>query len=112
MFADVELKVALGKRLAVPHEAILDSGTRQIVFVESGEGRFEPKEVTLGLRVDDRHEILAGLKPGTRVVASANFFLDSESKLRESMGAMAGMAGMERMRMDKMQGMEGMGGRQ
>lgn len=112
MFADVELKVSMGRRLAVPHEAILDSGTRQIVFVEKGEGHFEAKEVTLGLRVDDQHEILAGLKPGNRVVASANFFLDSESKLRESMGAMAGMAGMERMRMEGMQGMGGMPGMQ
>lgn len=110
MFADVELKVALGRRLAVPHEAILDSGTRQIVFVEKGEGHFEAKEVTLGLRVDDRQEVLSGLTPGTRVVASANFFLDSESKLRESMGAMAGMAGMERMRMGDMEGMQGMQG--
>lgn len=108
MFADIELKVSMGRRLAVPHEAILDSGTRQIVFVEKGEGRFEAKEVTLGLRVDDRQEVLSGLTPGTRVVASANFFLDSESKLRESMGAMAGMAGMERMRMEGMQEMEGM----
>lgn len=115
MFADVELKVSMGRRLAVPHEAILDSGTRQIVFVEKGEGHFEAKEVTLGLRVDDQHEILSGLSPGTRIVASANFFLDSESKLRESMGAMAGMAGMERMRMggmEKMEGMEGMSGMQ
>ena len=108
MFADVELKVSMGRRLAVPHEAILDSGTRQIVFVEKGEGHFEAKEVTLGLRVDDRQEVLSGLTPGTRVVASANFFLDSESKLRESMGAMAGMAGMERMRMGGMEKMEGM----
>lgn len=106
MFADIELKVSLGRRLAVPHEAILDSGTRQIVFVEKGEGHFEAKEVTLGLRVDDRHEVLSGLSPGTRIVASANFFLDSESKLRESMGAMAGMAGMERMRMGEMEGMQ------
>ncbi len=110
MFADVELKVSLGRRLAIPHEAILDSGTRQIVFVENGEGHFEPKEVTLGLRVDDLHEIVSGIQPGTRVVASANFFLDSESKLRESMGAMAGMAGMERMRMGDMEGMQGMEG--
>ena len=110
MFADVELKVSMGRRLAVPHEAILDSGTRQIVFVEKGEGHFEAKEVTLGLRVDDRQEVLSGLTPGTRVVASANFFLDSESKLRESMGAMAGMAGMERMRMGDMEGMQEMEG--
>ena len=108
MFADVELKVPLGRRLAVPQEAVLDSGTRQIVFVEKGEGHFEPQEVKLGLRVDDRQEILSGLKPGTRVVASANFFLDSESKLRESMGLMAGMPGMERMRMGGMEGMKGM----
>ena len=115
MFADVELKVGLGRRLAVPREAILDSGTRQIVFVAKGDGHFEPQEVTLGLRVDDQHEILSGLKAGTRVVASANFFLDSESKLRESMGLMAGMPGMERMRMggkEEMQEMEKMPGTQ
>ncbi|MBI4380563.1 MAG: efflux RND transporter periplasmic adaptor subunit [candidate division NC10 bacterium] len=110
MFADVELKVQLGRRLAVPREAVLDSGTRQIVFVEKGDGHFEPKEVTLGMRVDGQQEILSGLKPGARVVASANFFLDSESKLRESMGLMAAMPGMERMRMPGMEGMEGMPG--
>jgi Cu(I)/Ag(I) efflux system membrane fusion protein len=110
MFADVELKADLGRRLAVPREAILDSGTRQIVFVEKGNGHFEPKEVTLGMRVDGQQEILAGLKAGSRVVASANFFLDSESKLRESMGLMAAMPGMERMKMPGMEGMEGMPG--
>ncbi len=108
MFADVELKVPLGRRLAVPREAVLDSGIRQIVFVEKGDGHFESKEVTLGMRVDGQQEILSGLKPGARVVASANFFLDSESKLRESMGLMAGMPGMERMRMPGMEGMPGM----
>ncbi len=110
MFADVELKVPLGRRLAVPREAVLDSGTRQIVFVEKGDGHFEPKEVTLGMRVDGQQEILSGLRPGARVVASGNFFLDSESKLRESMGLMAGMPGMERMRMPGMEGMEGVPG--
>ena len=108
MFADIELKVPLGRRLAVPREAVLDSGTRQIVFVDKGEGHFEPKEVTLGLRVDHQQEIVSGLTPGTRVVASANFFLDSESRLRESMGLMAGMPGMERMRVGGMEGMQGM----
>ncbi len=112
MFAEVELNVTMGRRLAVPQEAVLDSGTRQIVFVDQGDGHFEPKEVRLGLRVDNRYEILSGLKPGTRVVASANFFLDSESKLRESMGLMAAMPGMERMRMGGMEGMEGMPGMQ
>lgn len=110
MFADVELNVPIGRRLAVPQEAILDSGTRQIVFVDEGDGHFKPQEVRLGLKVDNKYEILSGLKPGTRVVASANFFLDSESKLRESMGLMAGMPGMERMRMPGMEGMEGMPG--
>lgn len=110
MFADVELSVAMGRRLAVPQEAVLDSGTRQIVFVEKGEGHFEPQEVKLGLKVDTKYEILSGLTSGTRVVASANFFLDSESKLRESMGLMAGMPGMERMRMGGMEGTQGMEG--
>jgi len=112
MFADVELNVAMGRRLAVPQEAVLDSGTRQIVFVEKGEGRFEAQEVKLGLRVDNKYEILSGLKPGTKVVASANFFLDSESRLRESMGLMAGMPGMERMRTGGTEGTQGMEGMQ
>jgi Cu(I)/Ag(I) efflux system membrane fusion protein len=108
MFADVELKIPLGRRLVVPREAILDSGTRQIVFVERGDGHFAPQPVTLGVRVDDRQEVISGLQAKTRVVASAAFFLDSESKLRESMGLMAGMPGMERMRMPEMEGMDGM----
>ena len=57
--------------------------------------RFEPAEVKIGNKYDGYYEILAGLSPGERIVASASFLLDSESRLKEAMGAMAGMPGMD-----------------
>jgi Cu(I)/Ag(I) efflux system membrane fusion protein len=77
----------------VPDEAVLDSGLRKVVFLDKGEGRFEPAEVKVGNKFDGYYEILAGLSPGERILASASFLLDSESRLKEAMGAMAGMAG-------------------
>jgi membrane fusion protein, copper/silver efflux system len=82
MFANVEIRVDLGKRLAIPDEAILDTGTRKVVFVERGEGTFEPREVAVGYRGDGLAEILKGLKAGEKVVSAANFLIDSEAKLR------------------------------
>jgi hypothetical protein len=67
---------------------VLDSGIRQIVFVDKGQGYFEPREVKLGSKVDNYYLVLKGLKAGERVVTSGNFIIDSESRLR---GAMAGM---------------------
>jgi Cu(I)/Ag(I) efflux system membrane fusion protein len=84
-----------GKKLAIPDEAVLDSGIRKIVFIDRGEGRYAPAEVTLGGKYDNYYEVLAGLSPGERIIASASFLLDSESRLTEAMGAMAGMAGMD-----------------
>jgi membrane fusion protein, copper/silver efflux system len=78
----VELKINLGRRLAVPGDAVIDTGTRQIVYVDKGEGNFEPREVTAGLRAEKWVEILKGLKPGEKVAASANFLIDSEAKLK------------------------------
>jgi Cu(I)/Ag(I) efflux system membrane fusion protein len=63
------------------------------VFLDKGEGRFEPAEVKIGNKFDGYYEVLAGLSPGERILASAGFLLDSESRLKEAMGAMAGMAG-------------------
>ena len=95
MYANVEIDVDAGKRLAIPDEAVLDSGLRKVVFLDKGEGRFQPAEVKLGGKFDGYHEVLSGLSPGERILASASFLLDSESRLKEAMGAMAGMAGME-----------------
>jgi Cu(I)/Ag(I) efflux system membrane fusion protein len=82
MFTNIEIKIELGKRLAVPSEAVIDTGTRKIVYVDKGEGNFEPREVVTGLRADKMVEVLQGLKEGDRVASSANFLIDSEAQLR------------------------------
>jgi Cu(I)/Ag(I) efflux system membrane fusion protein len=94
--------------LAIPDEAVLDSGLRKVVFLDRGEGRFEPREVKLGGKFDSYYEVLSGLSPGERIVASASFLLDSESRLKEAMGAMAGMPGMEKEGTQGKGGMKGM----
>jgi Cu(I)/Ag(I) efflux system membrane fusion protein len=88
MFADVEITVPLGDRLAVPEGAVIDTGVRKVVIVDRGSGYFEPREVRLGARASDLFEVLDGLKAGERVVTSANFLIDSESKLKEAVGGM------------------------
>ncbi len=87
MFGDVVLEADLGERVSVPSEAVLDTGVRTVVFVDRGEGLFEPREVTTGLRLPDRVEILAGVAPGESVLAAGTFFVDSESKLRAALSA-------------------------
>jgi len=82
MFTNVEIKVDLGRRLVIPAEAIIDTGTRQIVYVDKGEGLFEPREVKVGLRTQEVAEVLQGLRPGERVAASGAFLLDSEAQLK------------------------------
>ncbi|MBI4487747.1 MAG: efflux RND transporter periplasmic adaptor subunit [Deltaproteobacteria bacterium] len=101
MYTNVEIGVDAGRKLAIPDEAVLDSGLRKVVFLDKGEGRFQPAEVKIGGKFDGYYEVLAGLSPGERILASASFLLDSESRLKEAMGAMAGMPGMERDRADK-----------
>ena len=93
MYANVQIDIDAGRKLAVPDEAVLDSGLRKVVFLDKGEGRFEPAEVKIGNKFDGYYEVLAGLSSGERILASAGFLLDSESRLKEAMGAMAGMAG-------------------
>lgn len=82
MFTDVELKVDLGRKLAVPDEAVIDTGLRQIVYVDKGDGYFEPRAITTGLRAEKFVEVVAGLKTGEKVASSANFLIDSEAKLK------------------------------
>lgn len=82
--------------LSVPRSAVLDTGTRRLVLVGAGAGRFAPREVTTGRRAGDRVEILNGLKDGEEVVVSANFLIDAESNLQsalQGLGAHAGHGG-------------------
>jgi RND family efflux transporter MFP subunit len=88
MYADVDLSADLGERLAVPDTAVMDTGTRSVVFVDKGDGFFEPREVRIGLRLPDHYEILDGLTEDERVLTSANFYVDSESKLKAALAAM------------------------
>ena len=91
MYANVEIKVHLGRKLAVPEGAIIDTGLRQMAIIDKGSGYFEPREVKVGAKVDDYYEVIKGLKAGEKVVTSANFLIDSESKLKEAIGTMPGM---------------------
>jgi Cu(I)/Ag(I) efflux system membrane fusion protein len=85
MYANVEIKIRLGQKLVVPEGAVIDTGIRQMVIIDKGSGYFEPREVKVGAKVDDYYEVTKGLKAGERVVTSANFLIDSESKLKEAM---------------------------
>ena len=91
MYAKVEFASGRGqaKVLAVPESAVLDSGTRQVVLVELGAGRFEPRAVKLGMRGDGYVEVLEGVKEGEAVVVSANFLIDAESNLKAALGGFA-----------------------
>jgi Cu(I)/Ag(I) efflux system membrane fusion protein/cobalt-zinc-cadmium efflux system membrane fusion protein len=82
MFANVEMQGGGGAGLTVPADAVLDSGTQQVVFVAQGEGMFTPREVRIGRRLGERIEIVSGVKEGEQVAVGATFFLDSESQLR------------------------------
>ncbi len=110
MYVNAEIKIDGGRHLAVPEEAVLDSGLRKIVFVDKGSGHFEPKEVKLGARLAGFYQIVSGLDEGQKIAASSAFLFDSESRLAEAMGAMTGMPGMSMEGMAGMQGMEGMKG--
>ena len=86
MYAGVEITIRLGDKVAVPEGAIIDTGIRKVAIVEKGAGYFEPRDVKLGTKAGDYYEVLDGLKVGERVVTSANFLIDSESKLKEAVG--------------------------
>ncbi len=82
MFVDVEFPITMPPTLNVPVDAIMDSGLKQIVFVDRGNGYFEPRRVKIGWHLGNRVEILEGLKPGERIVVSGNFLIDSESRMK------------------------------
>lgn len=91
MYVNVTLNISYGTQTVVPVEAVLDSGAEQVVFVAHENGFFEPRKIKIGAEVTGRYVVLDGLKPGERVVTSGNFLIDSESRLKSAMGAMAGM---------------------
>jgi Cu(I)/Ag(I) efflux system membrane fusion protein len=82
MFTNVEIRISLGQKLVIPESAVIDTGTSQVVYVDKGEGAFEPREVELGLRADGAVEVLRGVKAGEKVAFSANFLIDSEAQLK------------------------------
>lgn len=86
MYAEIRIKVTLGSRLAVPLDAILNTGARSLVFVDKGDGALEPREVKTGFKADGFTEILSGLRAGDKVVTSANFLVDSESRMKAPAG--------------------------
>lgn len=95
MYANVALKIPLGTRLAVPRDAIIESGERQLIFIHHGGGKLEWRSVTLGVSAGDWVEVAEGLKEGDHIITSANFLIDSESQLKAAVGGMGGMPGMK-----------------
>lgn len=87
MFVKVSLKSPMGEQLVIPASGVLQSGTRQLAFVNRGDGYLEPRDIELGTRVGDDYIVLKGLKAGEQIVTSANFLIDSESQLQASLGS-------------------------
>ncbi len=120
MYGNVTLQTNVVRTLVIPKEAALNTGLRQLVFMDRGQGRYEPVPVKLGRKSQDSVEVMEGLKEGDRIVTSANFLLDAESKLASasSMQGMMGRIGMGdwqmrgayEAKMEEMEGMKGKGG--
>jgi Cu(I)/Ag(I) efflux system membrane fusion protein/cobalt-zinc-cadmium efflux system membrane fusion protein len=89
MYVNVSIAVPLGRQLLLPASAVLQTGTRAIVFIDHGGGNLEPRVVETGTQLDESVVVLKGLKAGERVVNSANFLVDSEAQLQAAVGAFA-----------------------
>ena len=92
MYVNVALDLQGVTGVVIPDSALIETGVRQIVFVDAGDGSFEPREVKVGVRGDGKAQILSGVKAGENVAVRANFLLDSESKLRAALTKMTGGA--------------------
>jgi len=95
MFVDVQLSMQLPSMLSVPVEALLDSGMNKTVFVDRGNGFFEPRRVETGRYFEERVEIVKGLDPGERIVVSGNFLIDSESRMKAAAAEAPGIAAVD-----------------
>ena len=89
MFVNVSIEAPMGEQEVIPASGVLQTGTRAIVFVDQGDGYLEPRDVHLGAEVGDEYIVLSGLKPGERIVTSANFLIDSQSQLQAALSAFA-----------------------
>ncbi|HEV2385630.1 MAG TPA: efflux RND transporter periplasmic adaptor subunit [Candidatus Acidoferrales bacterium] len=87
MFVNVDLKLPMGEHVVIPAAGVLQTGTKEIAFVDHGDGNLEPREIQLGARVGDDFIVLKGLKEGETIVTSANFLIDSESQLQAALGS-------------------------
>lgn len=96
MFVNANIKVPLGNALAVPVTAVMDTGNRQVAWVEMQPGMFEPRDVKVGARVGDMLQILSGLKAGEKVASSGGYLIDSEAQLKGGAGGHAGHGGMKK----------------
>ncbi len=105
MLVDVEFPVTRPSTLTVPSDAVLDSGIRKTVFVDRGNGFFEPRRVETGWRFGDRVEITRGLMPGEQIVVSGNFLIDSESRMKMAAAGMVAKSDGQRVK-DPVCGME------
>jgi Cu(I)/Ag(I) efflux system membrane fusion protein len=90
MYADVVLQEPIGAVVAVPESAVLQTGTRSIIFVRRGTGEFEPREVVTGSKADGFYEIRSGVSQGETVAVDANFLIDSESRLKAAVSKLGG----------------------
>jgi Cu(I)/Ag(I) efflux system membrane fusion protein len=95
MFAEVEVMLGRGPVIQVPEGAVIDSGDRQVVILDLGDGRFRPEPVTVGRRGGGMVEIVAGVAAGDRVVSSATFLIDAESNLNAALAALSTPEGQE-----------------
>jgi Cu(I)/Ag(I) efflux system membrane fusion protein len=82
LFVNVEFQIAMPSRLTVPDEALIDTGNSQVVYIDRGNGTFEPRRVQIGDRYDGKVEVVSGLEKGERIAMSGAFLLDSESRMR------------------------------
>ena len=110
MYGTVTLERALGETLTIPRTAVLRVGEKGVAFIDMGEGRLMPHELTLGMEGDEHVEVLTGVEPGMRVVTSAQYLIDSESNLAEVMRAMMAQMGAADVGRHAMPGMKGMNG--
>jgi len=94
MYADVTIEMDAGVGLVIPLNAVMPTGTRNVVFVDKGEGRLEPRGVTLGDEYDGCYEVKAGVSQGERIVASATFLIDAEAQIQ---GALKGLDSKEKL---------------
>src|SRR5207247_7812222 len=85
MYVNAELAMDMGEGLTIPVSAVMPTGTRSVVFINKGEGKLEPRIVQLGSKYGDSYEVRDGLREGEQGVASANFLIDAESKVRQTL---------------------------